>query len=461
MTLIYGPQGEEVIVLKNKLMIIIFAISMVFMTACSSNSVEVIEIENANAKVEKTDEDVDIGSQSKTYKEDVARQLDELELEIEPITLEDEVGKGYNNLSDKEIDKLSVIYDEIAEFEITDSNSEEYDDLWKKFNDAMRDMGLAVPYKSYADFAMAHKTLLSITDYKRLIEIEKKLNLTGDMAVSDEKFVELNKELDSIFTKYKFPAKEVKSQINMKNIQLALFEVKDGQIILSKDSIKQDISKEDILLYEKFWKHVKLIVPSDYIDILTVFEINTDGLGNVMAHVIQEKEDLSVWRLAVDLKDSANAKGEFTSEFNNTLIHEFAHVLSLNKKQMQMDEVTDESTFEVQEGLLKKDAYLNKFYQEFWKEIFDEHKKALDEDYENGMPSGGDAVLAFYEKYEDRFVTDYAATNPGEDIAESYRFFIVENKPLGNEIKDKKVLFFYDIPEFIKMRNEIRGKLGL
>ena len=55
------------------------------------------------------------------------------------------------------------------------------------------------------------------------------------------------------------------------------------------------------------------------------------------------------------------------------------------------------------------------FVNNFWKEDF---KASQDQEEDD-----------FYSGNENNFVTDYAATNPGEDIAESFAFFVLQSKP--------------------------------
>lgn len=55
-------------------------------------------------------------------------------------------------------------------------------------------------------------------------------------------------------------------------------------------------------------------------------------------------------------------------------------------------------------------------------------------------------------------MTDYAATNPGEDIAESWTAFILQPKPTGSTIADQKTLFFYDYPELVRLRGQITSR---
>jgi hypothetical protein len=61
----------------------------------------------------------------------------------------------------------------------------------------------------------------------------------------------------------------------------------------------------------------------------------------------------------------------------------------------------------------------------------------------------------FYKTYSDQFVTEYAATSPEEDIAEAWAFFILSPKPEQDSIANEKVLFFYEYPELVQLRQEI------
>ena len=74
--------------------------------------------------------------------------------------------------------------------------------------------------------------------------------------------------------------------------------------------------------------------------------------------------------------------------------------------------------------------------------------------------SGGD----FHKKYYDQFVTYYAASHPAEDIAESFSAFVLSDdqariKTPNMEIWEEKILFFYDFPELVEMRDFIRNNL--
>ncbi len=64
-----------------------------------------------------------------------------------------------------------------------------------------------------------------------------------------------------------------------------------------------------------------------------------------------------------------------------------------------------------------------------------------------------------FEDFPESFVTEYAATHPAEDIAESFIYFVTLDKPEGNLIKDKKIRFFYAYPELIEIRERMRENI--
>jgi hypothetical protein len=56
-------------------------------------------------------------------------------------------------------------------------------------------------------------------------------------------------------------------------------------------------------------------------------------------------------------------------------------------------------------------------------------------------------------------VDDYAVTDPSEDIAETWAFFVLSPKPQGGTVSDQKLLFFYQYPELVQVRGQILQNL--
>lgn len=105
---------------------------------------------------------------------------------------------------------------------------------------------------------------------------------------------------------------------------------------------------------------------------------------------------------------------------------------------------------------MKEDSYLNLFFQRFWVDIYDQWSRAaeIEDDAQREKE-----LEHFYRKHEDKFVSDYAATDPDEDIAETMMMFFLADKPPGRDMAEEKILFLYEFPELVGMREEIRAVL--
>jgi hypothetical protein len=223
--------------------------------------------------------------------------------------------------------------------------------------------------------------------------------------------------------------------------------------------------QQDTATQEKIWKFVTDIIPADQRTRLAQFIISTDGVGNALGSV-EQTDNPHFWKLEMDIADAKNFP-----DLATTLIHEFAHLLSLNDSQVTTDlrvfnnpddqAIFDEesatcSTYFLFEGCSKPNSYMNVFFSRFWPDIYDEWNTINAETDENVLTQKLDS---FYQEYADQFVSDYAVTSPEEDLAESFMFFVFNPKPTGNSIADQKVLFFYDYPELVSLRGRLLANL--
>ena len=220
--------------------------------------------------------------------------------------------------------------------------------------------------------------------------------------------------------------------------------------------------QEDSATHQAIWSYFSSLIPLDERDYISKFSIFTDGAEEVYAAVGQDADDPTRWVLAVDIVDAANQQ-----ELTYSLIHEYGHLLTLNAAQVDLDAdlfyqqdnealleeaATSCPTFFPGEGCSNADSYINQFYQRFWSDLEGEFEEIQAIDDESRYE---DALADFYDRYADQFVTDYAATNPGEDIAESWTAFVLQPRPTGTSIADEKVLFFYEHSELVELRGQI------
>jgi hypothetical protein len=254
---------------------------------------------------------------------------------------------------------------------------------------------------------------------------------------------------------------------------LTVYSVQDDTI---KDptfeSVPNDLKGEqkDLALQNEAWKLFTDLIPSQDRQMVTKYNVFTDGYSNTLAAVDQTKDDPSQWALEIDVADLQDK-----DLLIFTMIHEYAHVLTLNASQVTPDQeiVNDPLNLSLQEskaaacqnyfagtGCSYKDSYINNFYNRFWVDVDDEWRKvdALQYGTED-LTLYYDTLYNFYKTHQDQFVDDYATTHPTEDIAESFAYFVFSPKPKGNSIKEQKIVFFYEYPELVELRANILGNL--
>jgi len=182
---------------------------------------------------------------------------------------------------------------------------------------------------------------------------------------------------------------------------------------------------------------------------------NGSSFGGIVFHTTTtslDRQGLAISLLTYLNEKEGNARKKF---FGETLIHELAHVLTSDGSQGKAIKDGDpipEGYQQVSDGVyLKSDSYYQRFLQKFWIDtgILEKWNKAMDE-------NRGDA---FYNAHKDHFVNGYASSNAAEDLAESIRVFIEDEKHTANKIVDQKINFFYAFPEMVALRNALRPKI--
>jgi hypothetical protein len=213
---------------------------------------------------------------------------------------------------------------------------------------------------------------------------------------------------------------------------------------------------------EAVWKYFASIIPRDRRTELTSFVISTDGKGGLLASVVQFSSHPQNWALNVDIVDTSKPRN-----LTFTLIHEIGHLLTLNDSQISLDATflahPDDQQIYTQaaascpqyfasDGCSQPDSYINRFFNKFWPKLFDEWSRVNAKKDESNYSS---LLARFYRSHPTQFISPYAATSPEEDIAESWAYFVLTPKPADDSIAHQKVLFFYDFPELVQLREQI------
>lgn len=206
--------------------------------------------------------------------------------------------------------------------------------------------------------------------------------------------------------------------------------------------------QDDVENHQALWDLViKLFSYSDRRKIKQ-FEVFHGG-GDLLGYVAPlDEDDLSAWRFAIAVDITHNvAAAQLQDLLTMVTIHEYGHVLTLNDDQVKVD-FSGCPTYHTGEGCSTNDSYINKLFNIGWTDIINQHN-------ENNP-------FATYDQYSDRFVSDYAATNPGEDVAETFTYFVVEDsQPSGNSIRDQKIKMMYQESELVRLRDHIRSQYNV
>lgn len=230
------------------------------------------------------------------------------------------------------------------------------------------------------------------------------------------------------------------------------------------DDVSSDLTsfQGDTATQQEIWSDFTAMIPASQRSSLAEYSVVTDGEGNMLAAVAQTLYDPALWGLEVDIRDASDKLN-----LTYTLIHEYAHLLTLGPEQVTpseavfnnpdndtiyYDEVNACPDYFPGEGCSRSDSYINAYFNRFWSDIYEEWQ---DINLIENNDAYYEALDDFYYNYEDRFVTDYAVTNPEEDIAESFTFFVLSPRPNGDTPAEEKILFFYEYPELVQLRDEI------
>ena len=65
-----------------------------------------------------------------------------------------------------------------------------------------------------------------------------------------------------------------------------------------------------------------------------------------------------------------------------------------------------------------------------------------------------------YSQNPDAFVSEYAASNAVEDLAETFATFVLTEGPTGMSEKNQKIQFLYESPSMVAERTRIRAALA-
>ncbi|MCK8520981.1 putative zinc-binding metallopeptidase [Aquimarina sp. D1M17] len=210
--------------------------------------------------------------------------------------------------------------------------------------------------------------------------------------------------------------------------------------------------QRDTKKHEEIWELVKKIVPLDYRSRMSEFVIYMGQESGTAGYVVERTQDLEKWQMGIAIDFAYQGGFNAGGELAYTIVHEFGHILTLDKTQLDSSISQNNcKNYFPGEGCSRDGALINTLYKNHWEDIWDEYRRVNTEE---------DAQV-FYDKYRERFVTQYASTNPGEDIAEVFAVFVTRaGSADGTSGAEQKIQIMYDTNEMVKLRNYIRGNIA-
>ncbi|MEX0315240.1 MAG: hypothetical protein AB3N18_13775, partial [Allomuricauda sp.] len=186
---------------------------------------------------------------------------------------------------------------------------------------------------------------------------------------------------------------------------------------------------------------------------MSEFMIFSGESSGTAGYVFPTTNDLSKWQMGIAIDFAYEGGFNAGGELAYTIIHEFGHILTLDIDQVDSSiSQGDCSNYFPGEGCAKTESYINKLHSNYWADIWSEFQTTQDSE---------EKLEQFYQKYKDRYVTAYASTNPGEDIAEVFATFVTrKGGPSGSSIAEQKIQLMYDHPELVSFRDFIRGNMA-
>jgi hypothetical protein len=205
--------------------------------------------------------------------------------------------------------------------------------------------------------------------------------------------------------------------------------------------------------HQKYADQLRMVFPSkyrDYIDQFVVFSDHPDDIAAFVA-VTSDGRD-TTWMYGVDVEEiSADPTKAASIEL---MVHEFAHVFTLDQFITSSKQTNNCHEYFDEIGCYTTGTYLSEFVQEFWNDaLLDEVIQATKSRNANR------ALFQIYERYESDFVTDYAATSPEEDFAETFAWYVLDEEVERGSVAAQKIRFMDSFAQIRDYKEEILSNI--
>lgn len=201
----------------------------------------------------------------------------------------------------------------------------------------------------------------------------------------------------------------------------------------------EDVEKIEDEEQRKHFMQFFDLLPSEYDDKFSQLIVFTGDAVEFDAFVETTSGEYQEWTYAI--RSDIVKDPDFYAD-TELMVHELGHVVSYESlSDISSDKKTCSFYFD-EDYCYPLNSYLGQFVKEFWLDI---NLRDAEDFHE------------YYEENTKEFVTEYAATNPDEDFAESFSYFVLGAPVDGGEAEDK-IDFFSDYPKLLFLKDYIKDE---
>lgn len=219
------------------------------------------------------------------------------------------------------------------------------------------------------------------------------------------------------------PARTPVAEADIDQEVVARYDVHDG-------ALGRVVAGTDRTPYRRRYQRFAELLPAGVRSLVVgyiVFHPDDDSVAFVSA--ADDGNDTWILGLSDDFRDDR--------DLDATILHESAHLLTLGDDQLDTRWRGTCETFESIDGCLHLDAYLYDWVERYWTDLLDE----LAEIESARGRRAEELVERLYREHRDRFVREYAATSPEEDIAETYSAWVLGRAARSDAVAEKYGFF--------------------
>ncbi len=239
----------------------------------------------------------------------------------------------------------------------------------------------------------------------------------------------------------------------------ALYLAEEGELLEAAFVRDGSAVGADRALHDELWSEWSAMIPPYWSRRVTRFEVASDGPGGIAAAVQRLDRAGDRWLLSVDPVDAVERRDEYV----HTLVHELAHIVTLGAGQVEVDATPAATLVEqaarcdgppVTEGCAAAGSVLAAFSERYW--------DLAVVGGPDGVATIGDREDATIERYlaaPDSYVSAYAASSPGEDLAETFTAMALDTRQPPGSVAAAKVEFVRADAELFALADRIRATL--